>query len=529
MTFTVHLLIRFLPLILAAFLVASADAKTLRWSGAGELVSCDPAIATDTAALVFMGHMYERLVTRDRQFAIAPSLALSWERLSPTATRFKLRPGVRFHDGTPFTADDVAFSIERARETTSLIKSNTVGIKAAVRIDDLTLEIHTEKPLPTLLNQLYLIPVMSRSWASKHGVTGPANYVGGKENFATRNANGTGPYVLKSFESGGKVVLTANPNWWGKMEGNITEGVYVPIRANATRVAAFISGEVDLLIDPPVQDLERLKANPQLKLLQIPEPRVILLQFDQERDELLFSTVKGKNPFKDRRVREAVRLSIDSAALHTKVMRGNSIPTTSLIAKGVTGYSAKADQPARFDIARAKLLLAEAGYPHGFGVTLDCTNDRYILDESLCSALAGMMGKIGIVVSPNPKPKAIFFQKTDAARRETSFMLIGYYPTTADGMVILDGVLHTYTGRGQGDNNTGRYSNKQMDALLEAAQVELDAAKRNALMEEILLLHNQDVASIPIHQQLPSWAMRRNIDTPARRDNGLDLRWVVVK
>ena len=518
-----------LLLALATGLVSTSHAATLRWSGSGELVSCDPAIATDTAAAVLLGHIYEKLVTRDRDFALAPSLAVSWESLSPTLTRFRLRPGVRFHDGTPLTADDVAFSIERAREPASLIKANTVGIKSAVRIDDLTLEIHTAQPLPTLLNQLYLIPVMSRAWAVKNGVGGPANYVSGKENFATRNANGTGPFRLKSFETGGKVVLTINPAWWGRREGNVTEGIYLPIRSNATRLSALVSGEVDLLIDPPVQDLARLKSNPQLKLLQIPEPRVIVLQFDLERDELLFSTVKGKNPFKDRRVREALRHAIDADALHRKVMRGNSIPTTSLIAKGVAGYSAKAAAPVEFDLVKSRRLLTEAGYPQGFGVTLDCTNDRYILDEQICAALAGMFSKVGITVTPNPKPKALFFQKTDASRRETSLLMVGYYPTTADAMIVLDGVLHTFTGRGEGDNNTGRYSSRQMDALLAAAKVELDPARRDALLEEIQLLHRHDVATIPLHQQLPSWAMRRNVSTPARQDNGLDLRWVEVK
>jgi len=513
----------------ALLIAATSNAATLRWSGSGELVSCDPAISTDTAALVFLGHIYERLVTRDRNFALAPSLAVSWEQLSPTTMRFKLRPGVKFHDGTPLTADDITFSVERASQPNSLIKSNTVGIKAVTRIDDLTVEIQTEQPLPTLLNQLYLIPVMSRAWAARNGATGPAHYVSGKENFATRNANGTGPFQLKSFESGGKIVLTSNPAWWGKREGNVTEAIYTPIRANATRLAALVSGEVDLLVDPPVQDLERLKANPQLKLLQIPEPRVIVLQLDVEREELLFSTVKGKNPFKDRRVREAMRHAIDHDALHRKVMRGNSIPTTSLIAKGVAGYSAKAATPVAFDPAKSRRLLAEAGYPQGFGITLDCTNDRYILDEQICAALAGMFSKVGIDATPNPKPKALFFQKTDASRRETSLFMVGYYPTTVDAMVVLEGVLHTYSGRGEGDNNTGRYSNPKMDALLKAAKTELDVGKRNALLEEVQLLHREDVATIPLHQQLPSWAMRRNINTPARQDNGLDLRWVTVK
>ena len=522
---------RLLIFALAALMINPAHvlAKTLRWAGAGELVSCDPAIGTDTAALVFMAHIYERLVTRDREFALQPSLALSWESPSPTTMRFNLRPGVKFHDGTPFTAGDVAFSIARAREPTSLIKSNTVGIKSAMRVDDLTVDIETDGPLPTLLNQLYLIPIMSRAWTVKHGVTGPANYVAGKENYATRHANGTGPFQLKSFESGGKVVLSAHATWWGKREGNVTEGSYTPIRSNATRLAALVSGEVDLLIDPPVQDLERLRGNTALKLLQIPEPRIILLQFDLGRDELLFSNVKGKNPFKDRRVREAMRLAIDGQALHNKVMRGNSKPIGSMIAKGITGHSELAARPAAFDPVRARKLLAEAGYPNGFGVTLDCTNDRYILDEQICAALATMFSKVGIEASPNPKPKALFFQKIEASKRETSLMLIGYYPTTVDAGALLEGVLHTFNGNGAGDNNTGRYSNPKMDALLQAARVELDSAKRVALLEEIQRLSNEDIAIIPIHQQLPSWAMRHNIDTPARLDNGLDLRWVVVR
>ena len=520
-----------LMLALAAwmFTPAQLEAKTLRWSGAGELVSCDPAIGTDTAALVFLSHIYERLVTRDREFALQPSLALSWELRSPTTMRFILRPDVKFHDGTAFTADDIVFSIARAREPTSLIKSNTVGILSATRIDELTVDMETDGPLPTLLNQLYLIPIMSRVWATKHGVTGPANYVAGKENYATRHANGTGPFQLKSFESGGTVVLSAHATWWGKREGNVTEGIYTPIRSNATRVAALVSGEVDFLIDPPVQDLERLRSNTALRLLQIPEPRIILLQYDLGRDELLFSNVKGKNPFKDRRVREAMRLAIDGQALHTKVMRGNSKPIGSMIAKGITGHSELAARPAVFDPVRARKWLTEAGYPNGFSVMLDCTNDRYILDEQICAALAGMFSKVGIDATPNPKPKALFFQKTDASKRETSLMLIGYYPTTVDAGALLEGVLHTFNGKGAGDNNTGRYSNPKMDALLQAARVELDSAKRVALLEEIQLLSNEDIAIIPIHQQLPSWAMRKNINTPTRLDNGLDLRWVVVR
>lgn len=513
--------------------ISQADAapsagKTLRWSGAGELVNCDPHTVTDTGAVVMTSHIYERLISYDRDYRMQPSLAVSWERVSPTAMRFKLREGVRFHDGSPFTADDVVFSHERQARPTSLTRSSAAGITKVEKVDDHTVIFHTEQPHPTLLNSVALSPIMSHAWAKAHGALEPANFVDGKEGYASRHANGTGPYRLKSYESGGKVVFEAHPGWWGKREGNVQTATYIPIKSNATRIASLLSGEVDLLLDPPIQDLERLRRDPALKILPIPEARVLFIVMDLARKELLFSDVKGRNPFQDIRVRQAVRLAIDHDLIHRKVMRGNSKPIGSLIAEGINGYSARAAAVTPPDPARARKLLAEAGYPQGFGVTLDCTNDRYLLDEQLCGAVAGMLSRIGIRAEANAKPKSIFFQRTDANRRETSLFIWGLFPTTLDAHTVLDGTFRTKTAL-RGDNNSAGYSDPEMDKLLDDAQVELDPVRRNRLMEEVMLKNTREAIVIPIHQQRPAWAMRRNISTPARLDNGLDLRFVTVK
>jgi peptide/nickel transport system substrate-binding protein len=522
-----HPLIRLLLIVFAAA-TNPLHAAAFRWAGAGELVNCDPHAATDTAGVVFMSHVYERLTTFDRNYQVAPSLATSWQRLSPTATRFALRRGVTFHDGAAFTADDVVFSIQRLQKPMSQMKSAANAFARVQRIDDFTVDIHTDGPLPTLLNQLALVPIMSRAWSVKHDVTEPQNFAAGKENHATRNANGTGPFRLKSFESGGKVVFTANPGWWGRREGNVTEATYIPIKSNGTRMAALVSGEVDLLVDPPIQDLEKLRQLGRMTLLEVPEPRVIMLGFDLKRAELKYASVKGKNPFQDRRVREAVRLAIDTELIASKVMRGHAKAIGSLIAEGITGFSAEAAKPSKHDPSRARQLLADAGYPDGFSVTLDCTNDRYLLDEQLCAAVAGMLTRVGINTLPNPRPKAIFFQKVDVTNRDTSLFILGAFPTTVDAQTIIDSYLHTFAGP-RGDFNAAGYSNASMDALIDASLVELDPVKRNQLIASVLALANSDIVYVPLHQQRPAWAMRPVIETPARLDNNIDLRWVTVR
>ncbi len=518
--------------LLAALTALPATAATLRYAAAGDLVTLDPHSFPDSFTDGMLHNLYERLLTRDRNYQLAPSLALSWTPLSPTRMRLVLRRGVVFHDGSPFTAEDVVFSFARMHRPSSNARNTVAGIREAVKVDDYTVDVITDRPLPTLLQQLAVCAMVSKTWAVKNGVEEPHNYAAGKESFSARHANGTGPYMIQSFEPGVKLVLVSNPRWWGLRDGqatgNVTEAVFRPLRSNATRVAALLSGEVDALIDPPPQDLDRLAGETNLKVMKGLEFRVLYLSFDVSRDELLFSSVKGKNPFKDRRVREAVALSIDTEAIHQKIMRGLSSPTGTVVPKGATGYSEKAAKRTLPDPARAKALLTEAGYPQGFAVTLDCSNDRYILDEQICVAIAGMMSRTGIQTAANLRPKAVFFQKIDVSNRETSLCLLGLGAITADAMIVVDSLLHSHNAPGRGENNTGGLASPKMDALLDSALVELDPAKRNAALEEVQLLMSQEFWAIPIHQQMTPWALRKNIAAIYRPDNFLDLRWVTV-
>ena len=310
----------------AALAIAAlpAEARTLRWSSQGDILTMDPHSQNEGLNNAVSDHVYEPLVTRGKDLTIEPCLALAWERVGPTAMRFRLRPGVRFHDGTPFTADDVVFSIERALAPTSNFSPYMQGITGARKIDELTVEVTTRGPNPVLLPQLTEVRMMSRAWAAKHNVQRPQDYKNQEETYASRNANGTGPFVLRSREPDVKTVLVLNSNWWGRMEGNVNEIVYQPIKQGATRLAALLSGEIDLVLDPDVQDIPRLKRDPKIRILEGNENRTIFFGMDQWRDELQYSSVKGKNPFKDKRVREAFQLAIDVNAIKTQVMRGLS-------------------------------------------------------------------------------------------------------------------------------------------------------------------------------------------------------------
>ncbi len=406
---------RFAPaaaILAAALLLAPlAHAKTFRWASQGDILTMDPHSQNEALNNGVLADVYETLVTRDKQLKVVPLLAVSWTQPKPTVWRFVLRKDVKFHDGTPFTAEDVVFSIQRAQAPSSNFQIYTQGIDKVRKIDDYTVEIETKGPNPVLLDQLTELRVMSKAWAEKNKVTAPQNFIQKEETYSARNANGTGPYMLKSRETDVRTVFVVNPNWWGKREGNVTEVIYTPVKADATRVAALLSGELDFVLDPPPQDIARLKSNPNLRILEGNENRTIFLGMDQHRDELLYSDVKGKNPFKDKRVRQAIYHAIDEDAIQKNVMRGLALPTGSIVAPQVRGYSKELDKRLAHDKEKAKKLLAEAGYPNGFEVTLDCPNNRYINDERICQAVAGMLAQVGIRVKLNAMPRATYFPK----------------------------------------------------------------------------------------------------------------------
>ena len=264
------------------------------------------------------------------------------------------------------------------------------------KIDDLTVEFVTPAPNPIELEDWATIIIMRKAWCEKNSATKPQDFTKKEEMITARQANGTGPFILKSREPDVRTVLAKNPNWWGlkdrQFDGNVDEIVYTPIGNDATRLAALISGDVDLINDPPPQDVPRLAQTPNIKVIEGVENRIVFLGMDQGRDELLYSNVKGKNPLKDKRVRQALYQAIDINAIHKTTMRGLSKPTGALTARRRSSRRPRSRSGCRSTKA-AKKLLADAGYPNGFEVQLDCPNNRYVNDEKICQAVAAMWAR----------------------------------------------------------------------------------------------------------------------------------------
>jgi peptide/nickel transport system substrate-binding protein len=469
-----------------------------------------------------VSQIYESLVNRGRNFEIEPSLALSWQAVDRTVWRFKLRPGVKFHDGTPFTADDVVFSIERALAKNSQRAFQLRGVLGARKVDDLTVDIMLADSDAVLPEKLIFVGMMSKAWATAHGVTEPQNYNARQETYAVRNANGTGPYRLQTYESDNRVVLVANPAWWGR-RGNVDEAVYVVIQSDATRLAALVSGDVDFVIDPPFQDVARLKQEGRFKLVDIADIGTQYLGFDQSRDELQFSDVKGRNPFKDLRVRRAIYQAIDIDVIVAKVLRGQATATGSYLSRLLDGYVPELEHRLSYDPAAARALLKEAGYPEGFAITLDCVNAAY--RAAVCQAIVGMLAQVGIRTTFQPWPTTTFFPKITQAM--TSFFEFGWSPGT-DPWPTLNAIVRSYNVDGTGTFNGGRYSNAKLDQLIDAIRVEPDLQRRRKLVGDALRIMDADLPLIPLYRRTLTWVMRPDISVAQWPNDVLELRFVQI-
>jgi len=354
-------------LLLLALGLSPVVAKTLRVANQGDALSMDPHSLNESLQLSVTNNIYEALVGVSKDLKFEPGLATSWRQTSPVVWRFELRRNVRFHDGTPFGADDVVFSLARASGDGSDMRSNTNDIKEVRKVDNYTVDIETKSPFPILPNVLSTVYMMSKKWCEDNQAVRPVDRRKGLENAASFRANGTGPYILVERQPSVKTTFKINPNYWGKVEGNVTEVIFTPISSDPTRVAALLSGEIDMMEPVPVQDVPRINANPNTQALTAPELRTIFLGMDQKRDELLFSNVKGKNPFKDKRVRQAFYQAIDIQGIQRTVMRGASNPTALMIGPGIHGFSDDINKRLPYNPDAARKLLADAGYPNGSG------------------------------------------------------------------------------------------------------------------------------------------------------------------
>jgi peptide/nickel transport system substrate-binding protein len=516
---------------LAAFamLTGAAEAKTFRYAFQGDLKSLDPYTLNETFTLGALGHVYEGLTRRDKDLVIQPALAERWDVVEPKRWRIYLRKGVKFHNGEDFTADDVIFSADRVRATGSNMTSRLPKEAKFVKIDDHTVDAILTEPNPILHYEWDLWYIMSKKWAEANNSAAPTPASATTPTYAALNTNGTGPFKIESHQAGVKTVFKPNAAWWDKPQHNLTEVIFTTIASDATRVAALLSGEVDWIDPVPLQDIDRINANPNTMVMAGPELRTIFLGFDTLRDELKYANVKGKNPFKDARVRQAVYQAIDIEAIKTKVMRNLATPSALMISPLL--FKAGADiKRARFDPEGARKLLAEAGYPNGFEVGMDCPNDRYVNDEAICQATVGMLARIGIKVNLNAQPKAKYFAKVlKAGGYDTSFYLLGWTPASSDSWNVLFNILNCRNDPKdpRGEANLGGYCNKDVDDLTNKVLSEGDTAKRDAMIRQAYEIVIKEFGYVPLHQQALAWGVSKKVKVPQRADNQFLFYWAV--
>jgi len=513
---------------IVAMAVSPSFGQSLRYANQGELKSLDPYTLKETTTIAHLAHVYEGLVSRDKDLKIVPALAESFEILEPTRWRFHLRKGVKFHNGDPFTADDVLFSAQRVRSPGSNFLSNVPAAAKFSKLDDYTVDVTLDSPNPILIAQWDGWLIMDKKWCEENNSVAPTPASATTPSYTSLHENGTGPFTIESHQPGVKTVFKANPNWWGKPEHNLKEIVFTPIGSAATRVAALLSGEVDVIEPVPIQDIQRVNASGIATVMTGPELRTIFLGMDQARDELLYSNVKGKNPLKDIRVREAFYKAVDVELIKTRVMRGLSTPSALMIAPQLFSLS-KDFVREKPDPDGAKKLLAEAGYPDGFEVTMDCPNDRYVNDASICEAVVGMLARIGVKVNLLAQPKAQYFAKVlKPGGFKTSFYLLGWTPASSDSHNVLHDIMGCRDDNNdvtRGEANLGGYCNKQLDALTDKVLIETDAAKRDQLIKQAYEIAIKDYAYIPLHQQALAWGVSKKVKLTQRADNAVLLYW----
>ena len=500
-----------------------ASAQTVRIANQGDALSMDPHSLNETLQLSVTGNVYEPLVGRNKDLSLTPMLATSWKQTSPTVWRFELRKGVQFHDGTPFTADDVVFSLARTQVEGSDMKSYTNDFKEVRKIDSHTVEIETKTPFPILPDVLSLVYIMSKKWCETNQATVPVDRRKGVENTASFKANGTGPFRVRERQPNVRTVFTRNGSYWGKIEGNVTEVVFTPIGNDATRVAALLSGEVDVMEPVPVQDIDRVNSSANTRAVTGPELRTIFLGMDQKRDELLYSNVKGKNPFKDKRVRQAFYQAIDIKGIKKTVMRGASNPSAQLVGPGINGFQPEMKR-LPYDVEAAKNLMAEAGYPNGFEVSMNCPNDRYVNDGRICQTVAANLSRINVKINLQAETKGTYFPKV--LRRDTSFYMLGWTPATYDAHNAMNAIMRCVDDKGAGQFNLGAYCNPKVDELTLKVQAETDKNKRNAYIKEAFDLHAADVGHIPLHQQALAWGVNKKVKLVQLADNFMYFKWI---
>lgn len=503
-------------LLCTAFLLHAASARAaaheLRIGLSGEVTTLDPHFLAAQPNLTVARHVFESLTDVDPQTRLIPGLAERWRALDATTWEFNLRRGVKFHDGSPLTAEDVAFSLARPLS----IKGSPGGFASYVRavastaiVDAHTLRVKTRYPYGALPEDLNSILIVSKKAAQN---AGPEDFDAG------RAMIGTGPYRFVRYQRGDRLELARHDGWWGQRPAWAKVTLRI-VPADPSRTAALLSGELDAIEHIPSADIKKLNKNNKLNIIQTTSWRTIVLHLDQYRRQPPGLTdTAGKplagNPFMDLRVRRAISKAINRNAIAERVMEGLAVPAANIVAPGVFGHNA-ALQAEPYDPAGAKRLLAEAGYPNGFRVTLTGPNNRYINDEQVLQAVAQGLTRIGIATRVEAAPMSAFLGRV--RKEDTSFALLGWGSFAAD-LALRSLVAAPDGDKGHGAWNWGRYANPKVDALMAQALASIDRKQRETLAREANTLAMHDLAVIPLHHQVVSWAMRAGLSYTPRTD-----------
>jgi peptide/nickel transport system substrate-binding protein len=497
----------FIALLLVALPIA-AGAVTLKVGAGSGIRSLDPYFHNESPTNSVNYNIFDGLVNFDKDLNYYPVLAESWELLDEETWQFKLRRDVRFHNGNPFTADDVVWSFNRIKHgEKSGFKGVVTAVKAIEKVDDYTVNVTTNGPYPILLRKLSYFRIMDKEYSEK--LT--------DEELGIKPV-GTGPYKLGRWQRGQIAVLKANEDYFrGKPAIDTVEIRF--LTNDSTRVASMLSNAVDMITRVPVRDVERIKSASQFNFYMRPALRLIYLQMDQANDKSTYVSGVDTNPFKDVRVRKALYYGINEEAIVKHIMGGFAKAAAQFYPSAVNGHDKTMVRPA-YDPEKAKVLLKEAGYENGFTVVLDSPNDRYINDEKIAQAVASSLAKIGITVKVNAIPKASFFPKVN--KPDSSFSLVGWACSDGDGSAFMDGAIHTYDDvKGYGRYNGGRFSNKEVDDLIEKSATVLDEKERRAILIKAMNTALEDQCVIPLHYQVDLYATSKKVEMAPRADTYL--------
>ena len=514
----------------AALTAGAASAETLRWARAGDALTLDPHAQNEGPTHTIRHQIYEPLIIRDTTGAFEAALATDWGPSAddPNVWVFNLRQGVKFHDGADFTAEDVVFSFERAKQPNSDMKELIGSIVEVRAVDDFTIEMVTDGPNPILPSNLTNLFIMDKGWTEANNTVNVQDFEGGEITFATTNTNGTGPYILQSREPDVRTVMTRNDDYWGvdQFPMEVTEIIYTPIQNAATRVAALLSGEVNFLQDMPVQDLGRVAESDGLVVKTAPQNRVIFFGMNQGAEDIEADNVDGANPLADARVRRAMSMAINRDAIQQVVMRGQSQPAGMIAPPFVNGWTEEMDGMSMTDLEAAKGLMEEAGYADGFSIRLDCPNDRYINDEAICQAAVGMLGQIGVTVNLDAKPKAQHFPLiTDG---QTDFYMLGWGVPTYDSEYIFNFLVHGRESDIGTWNGTG-FDNDAVDEKIKSLASNTDLDARNATIQEIWDVVQEETLYIPVHHQVLNWGMGAGVGIEVDPEDQPKVKYITMQ